>query len=251
MDEKLQKVLARRGLGSRRQLEKLIAEGRVSVNGKPAKLGDRVLETDRFQIDGRRVDFQADQSCRVLIYNKPEGEVSTRNDPEGRPTVFDGLPRIGGGRWISVGRLDINTSGLLLFTNSGDLANRLSHPSSEIEREYRVRLFGEIDAAMIDRLKAGVELDDGLAKFLDVRLDEAYSGANRWAMVTLAEGRNREVRRLWESQNIQVSRLKRTRFGPISLSNRLRRGQFEDASAEQIKALWQCVGGEPETPEIS
>lgn len=251
MDEKLQKVLARRGLGSRRQIEKLIAEGRVSVNGKPAKLGDRVVETDRFQIDGRRVDFQADQTCRVLIYNKPEGEVSTRQDPDGRATVFDELPRIGGGRWISVGRLDINTSGLLLFTNSGDLANRLSHPSSEIEREYRVRLFGEIDAKMIERLKSGVELDDGLAKFLEVRLDETYSGANRWATVTLAEGRNREVRRLWESQNIQVSRLKRTRFGPISLSNRLRRGQFEDASAEQIKALWQCVGGEPETTESS
>lgn len=251
MDEKLQKVLARRGLGSRRQIEKLIAEGRVSVNGKPAKLGDRVVETDRFQIDGRRVDFQADQTCRVLIYNKPEGEVSTRQDPDGRATVFDELPRIGGGRWISVGRLDINTSGLLLFTNSGDLANRLSHPSSEIEREYRVRLFGEIDAKMIERLKSGVELDDGLAKFLEVRLDETYSGANRWATVTLAEGRNREVRRLWESQNIQVSRLKRTRFGPISLSNRLRRGQFEDASAGQIKALWQCVGGEPENTESS
>jgi 23S rRNA pseudouridine2605 synthase len=251
VDEKLQKVLARRGLGSRRQLEKLIAEGRVKVNGEIAKLGDRVEETDRFQIDGRRIDFEANQKCRVLIYNKPDGEVSTRQDPEGRPTVFDALPRLGGGRWISVGRLDMNTSGLLLFTNSGDLAHQLSHPSNAIEREYRVRLFGEVDVKMIDRLKEGVELEDGLARFLDVQLDEAFSGANRWATVTLAEGRNREVRRLWESQNIQVSRLKRTRFGPISLSSKLRRGQLIDADADQIKALWRCVGGEPEQVETT
>ena len=251
MDEKLQKVLARRGLGSRRQLEKLIAEGRVKVNGEIAKLGDRVEETDRFQIDGRRIDFEANQKCRVLIYNKPDGEVSTRQDPEGRPTVFDALPRLGGGRWISVGRLDMNTSGLLLFTNSGDLAHQLSHPSNAIEREYRVRLFGEVDVKMIDRLKEGVELEDGVARFLDVQLDEAFSGANRWATVTLAEGRNREVRRLWESQNIQVSRLKRTRFGPISLSSKLRRGQLIDADADQIKALWRCVGGEPEQVETT
>ena len=241
MDEKLQKVLARRGLGSRRQLEKLIEAGRVSVNGKVASLGDRVRESDRFEIDGRLVDFPAHTDTRVLIYNKPEGEVSTRHDPEGRPTVFDALPRIGGGRWISVGRLDINTSGLLLFTNNGELANKLSHPSNAIEREYRVRLFGEIDARMIDRLKRGVELEDGMASFLDVQLDEVYSGANRWATVTLAEGRNREVRRLWESQHIQVSRLKRTRFGPISLSSQLRRGQVVEANADQIKALWRCV----------
>jgi 23S rRNA pseudouridine2605 synthase len=240
-NEKLQKVLARRGLGSRRQIEKLIAEGRVRVNGLVAQLGDRVVDSDRFQIDGRKVDFRSDLKCRVLIYNKPDGEISTRHDPEGRPTVFDNLPKIGGGRWISVGRLDVNTSGLLLFTNSGELAHKLSHPSSELEREYRVRLFGEVDTKMIDRLKAGVELEDGPAKFLDVQLDGAFSGSNRWATVTLAEGRNREVRRLWESENIQVSRLKRTRFGPITLSDRLRRGQLVDATAEQVKALWGCV----------
>ncbi len=245
MSEKLQKVLARRGLGSRRQIERLIAEGRVKVNGLVAQLGDRVEETDRFEMDGRRIDFAARTSCRVLIYNKPEGEVSTRSDPDGRPTVFDQLPRLAGGRWISIGRLDINTSGLLLFTNSGDLAHRLSHPSSAIEREYRVRLFGEIDARMIERLKQGVELEDGPARFLDVQLDEAFSGVNRWASVTLEEGRNREVRRLWESQQVQVSRLKRTRFGPIVLSGRLRRGQYLEADADQIRALWRCVGGEP------
>ena len=245
MSEKLQKVLARRGLGSRRQLERLIAEGRVKVNGEVARLGDRVEETDRFEVDGRRIDFDASTDCRVLIYNKPDGEVSTRSDPEGRPTVFDALPRLGGGRWISVGRLDINTSGLLLFTNNGELAHRLSHPSNAIEREYRVRLFGEVDARMIERLKQGVELEDGPARFLEVQLDEAYSGANRWATVTLSEGRNREVRRLWESQNIQVSRLKRTRFGPIVLSGSLRRGQWMEADADQIRALWRCVGAEP------
>ncbi len=244
-DEKLQKVLARRGLGSRRQMEALIAAGKVKVNGKIAKLGDRVQESDRFEIDGRRVDFDADKTCRVLIYNKPEGEVSTRHDPEGRPTVFDHLPPLAGGRWISVGRLDINTTGLRLFTNHRALAHKLSHPSAEIEREYRVRLFGESDSETIDRLKRGVELEDGMARFLDVHLDEEYSGVNRWATVTLAEGRNREVRRLWESQHIQVSRLKRTRFGPIVLSHKVRRGQWIEASPEQVKALWRCVEKEP------
>ncbi len=242
--EKLQKVLARLGLGSRRQLEGLIAQGRVKVNGQVAKLGDRVLESDRFEVDGRRINFSARRNCRVLIYNKPEGEVSTRHDPDGRPTVFDQLPPLAGGRWISVGRLDINTSGLLLFTSDGELAHQLSHPSNAIEREYRVRLFGEVTIEMIERLKAGVELEDGMARFMDIRLDEEYSGSNRWATVTLAEGRNREVRRLWESQNIQVSRLKRTRFGPVMLSHRLRQGQWTEASQEQIDALRHCVQSE-------
>ena len=198
--EKLQKVLARAGQGSRREIEAMIAENRVSVDGKMATLGDRidVHSGVKVRIDGRIINLQQAQKevCRVLMYYKPEGELCTRSDPEGRPTVFDRLPRLNGARWIAVGRLDINTSGLLLFTTDGELANRLMHPSREVEREYSVRVFGQVDDAMLARLRKGVQLEDGPANFKEIKFAGGV-GVNQWYDVTLMEGRNREVRRLW------------------------------------------------------
>lgn len=237
--EKLQKVLARAGLGSRRQLEQWITESRVSVNGKTAKLGDRVTTKDKILVDGHPLAPHALESkkTRVLLYHKPEGEICTRSDPEKRPTVFDHLPVLRNGRWISVGRLDINSSGLLLFTNDGELANRLMHPSANIEREYAVRVFGDVDAAMLRRLKKGVELDDGLAKFLSIT-DKGGEGRNHWYHVVITEGRNREVRRLWESQaGIKVSRLTRVRFGKIILPPQLRSGKYVEFEPEEVMEL--------------
>lgn len=238
-DEKLQKVLARAGLGSRRELEKVITAGRVTVNGRPAKLGDRVRGDEQIALDGRllkSLDLEA-PATRVLMVNKAEGVICTTSDPEGRPTVFEGLPKLYHQRWVAVGRLDINTSGLLLLTNDGELANRLMHPSGEIEREYRVRLYGDLDEAKIDRLLKGVELADGVARFSDITIDERSSGKNIWATVTLCEGRNREVRRLWESQDMQVSRLKRVRYGPILLPSRIKRGQWGECNANEVAVL--------------
>ena len=208
-DEKLQKVLAAQGLGSRRVMERWIEAGRVKVNGKRATLGDRVTRDDKVVVDGKPIDIAqaAKRRRRVLAYNKPEGEVTTRSDPEGRPTVFDRLPSLHNERWVVVGRLDINTSGLLLFTNDGELANKLMHPSTEVEREYACRILGEVDEAMLRRLQQGVLLDDGMASFASIR-EQGGRGANRWYTVTIREGRNREVRRLWESQDVTVSRLK-------------------------------------------
>ena len=207
MSEKLQKILATAGLGSRRELEKWISNGRVSVNGSIAKLGDRALSSDRISVDGRPIKINSDNSPRVLMYNKPEGQVSTSSDPEGRPTVFDQLPKLSVGRWIAVGRLDINTSGLLLFTTHGELANRLMHPSYEVKREYMVRIHGEVDEVMILRLTEGVILEDGVSSFQTVKAQHARTSgdqerlsSNRWFRVILAEGKTREVRRLWESQ---------------------------------------------------
>ena len=220
MSEKLQKVLARVGLGSRRYMEEVIAAGRVSINGQIAKVGERIEPGDELRIDGRKVQFQVEDEIRrrVILYYKPEGEICSRNDPENRPTVFEQLPTINNDRWVMVGRLDINSTGLLLFTNDGELANRLMHPSNEIEREYAVRVMGEVTPQIRSNMLKGVELDDGPAKF------ESFSeiggdGINRWYQVVVKEGRNREVRRIFETQSLKVSRLLRTRYGAVMDKN--------------------------------
>lgn len=242
-DEKLQKVLARSGLGSRREMERWIEAGRISVNGQVATLGDRISKRDEVEVDGRasKMVFDNDSERRVLIYNKPLGEVSTRHDPEGRATVFDHLPPLKQGRWIAVGRLDINTSGLLLFTTDGELANNLMHPSANIDREYAVRILGDVDDAMIERLKAGVLLDDGMARFTDVQYFDG-EGANKWYHVVVMEGRNREVRRLWESQGVQVSRLKRVRYGPFFMPSEVKAGTWKELSQKEINMLSNMLG---------
>lgn len=241
MSEKLQKMLAAAGYGSRRELERWISDGRISVNGKEAKLGDRASLEDTIMVDGKRARLATEeQRIRVLLYNKPEGEVCTQSDPEGRKTVFTSLPKLTGERWIAVGRLDINTTGLLLFTNNGDLANKLMHPSSEIDREYLVRVHGAVDDDMLKRLREGVLLEDGPAKFSDVVPGERV-GTNGWYTVALMEGRNREVRRLWESQNVEVNRLKRVRFGPIFLPSYARRGQWVELDEKPLNDLLASV----------
>ncbi|MFQ3206998.1 MAG: 23S rRNA pseudouridine2605 synthase [Glaciecola sp.] len=241
--EKLQKALANNGVGSRREMERWIQEGRVSVNGKMATLGDRVAVTDQIRVDGHLIARSVEKStCRILMYNKPEGELCSRNDPEGRATVFERLPKIIADRWIAVGRLDINTSGLLLFTNDGELANRLMHPRHEIEREYAVRIFGDVTPQMLRVLQKGVELDDGMAKFTHIHVrptdDESQ---NQWFNVTLSEGRNREVRRLWESQGVQVSRLMRVRYGNLELQKRLPQGAWIELDLVRVNELRKMV----------
>jgi len=240
---RLHKALADLGLGSRREIEGWIEAGRVTVNGRPAVLGQRVARGDRIVVDGRPVRLPEAQpaAIRVIVYNKPEGEICSRRDPEGRPTVFAALPRLRDGRWIIVGRLDLNTTGLLLATDSGELANRLMHPGSSIEREYLVRVLGEVDPALLARLRAGVLLDDGMAAFDDIRELEG-EGSNRWFTVVLREGRNREVRRLWESQGCKVSRLKRVRFGTVALGPRDRRGTCRELDEAEVRALCASVG---------
>lgn len=246
--EKLQKLLAQVGIGSRREMEKVIASGRVTVNGKTAKLGDRVFTRDKVTLDGRPVTLnESDTGTRVLIYNKPEGEICSRKDPEGRRTVFERLPRISNGRWIAIGRLDFNTSGLMLFTTDGELANKLMHPSSNIDREYLCRVLGRTDEAMFERLREGVMLDDGVAKFTDI-VDGGGEGANHWYYVALLEGRNREVRRLWESQDVQVSRLKRVRFGSVFLPSKLRQGQWEEMNSKEMTELYKMVALDAPVP---
>ncbi len=239
--EKLQKVLARAGLGSRREIETWIAAGRISVNKQPAKLGDRVSAEDEIRLDGKRLRLAPAPSPRalpeVLVYHKPVGEVCSRKDTEGRPTVFSRLPRPrDGGRWVAVGRLDLNTSGLLLFTTDGELANRLMHPAQQVEREYAVRILGEVDQAMRQRLLRGVELEDGPARFQAIQ-DAGGRGANHWYHVILHEGRQREVRRLWESQGVKVSRLIRVGYGPIQLPPGLKTGHFQRPPPPAIRAL--------------
>ena len=310
MSEKLQKVLARAGHGSRREIESIIEAGRVSVDGKIAKLGDRVEVTPglKIRIDGHLISVResAEQICRVLAYYKPEGELCTRNDPEGRPTVFDRLPKLRGARWIAVGRLDVNTCGLLLFTTDGELANRLMHPSREVEREYAVRVFGQVDDAKLRDLSRGVQLEDGPAAFKTIKfsggeginqwynvtltegpsrevereyavrvfgqVDDAKlrdlsrgvqledgpaafktikfsggEGINQWYNVTLTEGRNREVRRLWEAVGVQVSRLIRVRYGDIPLPKGLPRGGWTELDLAQTNYLRELVELPPET----
>lgn len=241
--EKLQKVLARAGLGSRREMETWITEGRIRVNRRTAQLGDRVSEEDDIQVNGRRLSEQRRQIRlpRIICYHKPAGEVCTRQDPEGRPTVFRSLPRLSTGRWINIGRLDVNTSGLLLFTTDGELANRLMHPSYGLEREYAVRVLGTVSEDMLQRLLKGVELEDGEARFESI-VEAGGEGANHWYHVVLKEGRKREVRRLWESQGIQVSRLIRIRFGNISLPPTLRTGRTQGLTVSEVKGIMQEVG---------
>lgn len=240
--ERLQKLLANAGEGSRRALEKRIAEGAVRVNGTVAQLGDTATLNDDVRIGGAQYRVVAKPAfARSIVYNKPLGEITTRHDPQGRPTVFDRLPTVKGGRWVAVGRLDINTTGLLLLTTDGELANAMMHPSSQVDREYACRVFGEVDAAMIERLKAGVELEDGPAQFGDV-VDSGGDGENHWYHVTLMEGRNREVRRLWASQGVRVSRLKRVRYGAVFLPHRLRMGEWSELSPEDHQILREDVG---------
>lgn len=253
MSEKLQKLLANAGLGSRREIEGWISAGRVSVNGQTAKLGDRANATDDLRLDGHLISRHklVRRKLKVLMYHKPVGEVCSRNDPEGRKTVFESIPRLNDGRWISVGRLDITTTGLLLFTNDGELANRLMHPSVEIEREYAVRVLGEVSEATLKQLTDGIELEDGPAKF--ERLSQGGGeGANHWYHVVIKEGRNREVRRMWESQGVTVSRLTRVRFGPLGLDRRLPLGGFRDLDAQELKLLCAAADYQPEqTPRFS
>ncbi|QBM16819.1 ribosomal large subunit pseudouridine synthase B [Marinobacter sp. JH2] len=240
--ERIQKLLARAGVGSRREIEGWMDSGRLLVNGQPSVPGQKATIEDTFELDGKKLDVASAGQVvrRVLIYNKPEGEVTTRKDPEGRPTVFDRLPRLKDQRWISIGRLDLNTTGLVLFTTDGELANRLMHPSRQIDREYAVRVFGEVDAAMIQRLLQGVLLEDGIAQFSDIS-EAGGSGMNKWFHVTLLEGRNREVRRLWESQGVRVSRLKRVRYGPIFLPSRLSLGKWEELDQKAVDLLSRTV----------
>ena len=243
MKERLQKILARAGLGSRREIEDWIRAGRVAVNGRTARLGDQAGPRDRITIDGRPVRLQPAER-RVILYHKPAGEVCTRRDPEGRPTVFRNLPRVKGGRWIAVGRLDLNTSGLMLFTTDGELANRLMHPSREIEREYAVRVLGQVPAEILDALQRGVQLEDGPARFESIT-DAGGEGANHWYHVVLKEGRYREVRRLWEAAGVTVSRLIRIRFGPVRLPRNLRTGHWRELGGRELDALLAAAGLAP------
>lgn len=243
MQERLQKMLARTGLGSRRHMEELIRNGRVQVDGKTAELGQKVSGQERIVVDGKPVQLKTAETAvaEVLLYHKPVGEICSRDDPEGRKSVFSSLPKPHSGRWISVGRLDINTAGLLLFTTDGELAHRLMHPSQEIEREYAVRLLGKVDMATLERLIKGVQLEDGLARFTAIE-DAGGSGANHWYHVIIKEGRNREVRRLWESQGLTVSRLSRVRYGPVILERGLRPGKSRPLSSKEKQQLYKAVG---------
>ncbi len=242
MSEKLQKVLARAGLGSRRTMEQWIEAGRVTVNGEVARLGKRVTPDDTIRVDGRRLTAEqtAPRRIRVLAYHKPVGEICSRGDPEGRPTLFEHLPRLRTGRWITIGRLDLNTSGLLLITNDGELANRLMHPSSGIEREYAMRIRGEVEDEILQRLRKGVELEDGPARF-ERLWDAGGSGVNHWYHGILKEGRNREVRRLWESQGLTVSRLIRVRYGPVTLRRGLPPGRWDELEEPEVNELLRRV----------
>lgn len=235
--EKLQKALADAGLGSRRDMEALIAFGVVTVNGQTATVGDRVTATDMIRVEGRLVrrTMAASSTPRVLMYHKMAGEIVSRDDPEGRPSVFARLPRVSGARWVAVGRLDFNTEGLLLFTTSGALANRLMHPRYEIDREYAVRVIGELEAEQMLQLQQGIELEDGMAKF-DKLEDQGGTGMNHWYLVQIREGRNREVRRMFEAVGMTVSRLIRVRYGAVSLPKTLPRGKRMELTPEEVRA---------------
>ena len=238
MKQRIHKVLADHGHGSRRGIEQLIKKNKVEVNGKIAKIGQLVSEKDSFKIEGKNIVLsrKGNKDIRILMYNKKVGEVSTRHDPENRPTVFDNLPRLNSERWVSVGRLDVSTSGLMLFTNKGELANKLMHPSSVIEREYVARIHGLVTEKILQNLINGVKLEDGLARFTDVQ--EGKKGkTNQWFAMVIMEGRTREVRRLWESQDLQVSRLKRVRYGDLFLPANLKQGSYKELSKSEVKVI--------------
>jgi len=252
LDERLHKVLANAGLGSRRLLEQRIEAGEVLVNGVAAGIGLSVRAGDRVEMDGKRFVVVGDNAehAQMLAYNKPEGVVATRDDPEGRPTMFEQLPLLKGARWVAVGRLDINTTGLLLLTTDGDLANSLMHPRSEIEREYICRVHGEVPDEVLEKLKRGVELEDGPAHFDDIGVI-SRGGSHSWFRVVIREGRNREVRRMWESQGLMVSRLKRIRYGNVELPRGLLKGNSETLDADRVKALRTLVGAAEPEPTLT
>jgi len=242
MAERIQKMLARAGYGSRREIERWMQQGDILVNGKKPEPGTKITEKDQIILRGQRLRLESKLNAtpKVLMYHKRSGEVSTTKDPEGRPTVFDRLPKLPSGRWIQIGRLDFNTDGLLLFTNDGELANRLMHPSWEIEREYAVRVLGEVSDDMLLKLKSGVELEDGVASFTRIQF-AGGEGANQWYHVVLKEGRTREVRRLWEVFELKVSRLIRIRYGTVSLPRYLARGRYEELEFKQMRSLYESV----------
>jgi 23S rRNA pseudouridine2605 synthase len=243
-------VLARAGLGSRRAIEARMKAGEIRVDGDRAAPGTTVREGSLVEMDGRRWRISgAAGEPRTLVYNKPEGEVTTRSDPDGRPTVFDRLPALDRGRWIAVGRLDLNTAGLLLLTTDGELANRMMHPSGQVDREYLCRVRGAVDDEQLERLRQGVELDDGPARFTDIVPGEV-TGSHSWYTVALMEGRHREVRRLWEAVGARVARLKRVRFGPVFLPPDVRSGQYKELSAADHRVLREDVGLSPSRREL-
>jgi 23S rRNA pseudouridine2605 synthase len=249
--EKLHKVLARAGLGSRLAMEQLIAGGHLTVNGKSASIGLRVGPQDTVRLDGKVLKLKfADETPRILLYHKPEGEIVSHDDPQARPTVFDKLPKLKGAKWTVVGRLDLNSCGLMVFSTSGDLANRLAHPRFEIEREYAVRVMGELTPEQKEQLLQGVELEDGPAKFASIE-ERGGEGANRWYNVVLSEGRNREVRRMFETLGLMVSRLMRVRYGMISLPPRLKRGQWLEMEPKQVAQVLNWLGFKPAAAEQS
>tara|TARA_B100000214_G_scaffold137038_1_gene97717 strand:+ start:220 stop:957 length:738 start_codon:yes stop_codon:yes gene_type:complete len=235
---RIHKILADHGIGSRRGIESLIKQRKVKVNGELATLGQLVSEHDIFEVEGRtvRLSKKDPSKKRILMYNKKVGEISSRNDPDHKKTIFDSLPKLKSGRWVSVGRLDINTSGLILFTNDGSLANQLMHPSSNIEREYIARVHGQVTDQILNNLMKGVKLEDGFAKFTDVQ-GGRKGNTNQWFAMVIMEGRTREVRRLWESQGLEISRLKRVRYGSLFLPANLKQGAFKELSKSEISAL--------------
>lgn len=248
VSQKLQKVLAQAGLGSRRDMEGWIEEGRVTVNGKVAGIGTRVGPDDLVKVGRRIVRWTAvEQLPRVLLYHKPEGEIVSRDDPEGRTSVFSALPRLRGAKWLAVGRLDYNTCGLLIFTTSGDIANRISHPRFEVEREYAVRIMGQLTPEQMLRLKTGIKLADGVARCESIA-DEGGEGANHWYRLVLKEGRNRIVRRMFEALGMTVSRLMRVRFGNIALPARLKRGQCLELTPQETQRVLQWLQPQPVAP---
>tara|TARA_R110000787_G_scaffold159314_2_gene273089 strand:+ start:4096 stop:4950 length:855 start_codon:yes stop_codon:yes gene_type:complete len=252
MSQRIQKALATAGVASRRAIEDWIEEGRITVNGRPAEIGQSVSHDDKIRVDGRLIAMsRAKPAPRVILFRKKTGELVTRDDPEGRRTVFRKLPELESGRWIAVGRLDINTSGLLLMTTDGELARRLTHPSFEVTRVYAVRVLGEVTAEIRQQLLKGVKLEDGVAKCEALRLaeppeaDDGEVAANRWYEITMREGRNRVVRRLFEAVDLQVSRLIRIAYGPVQLGRGIKAGSYREATAEELSGLLRAVGMEP------
>jgi 23S rRNA pseudouridine2605 synthase len=254
MKQRIQKALSQQGLGSRRQIEAWIGEGKITLNGEPAKIGDTVQPGDRIMFNGRKILIReaSQQLPKIIAYNKPEGEVCTRDDPQGRPNIFQKLPKLKQGRWIMVGRLDINTSGLILLTDNGELANRLMHPSYQMEREYLVRTRGPASDEMLHQLTHGVQLEDGEARFEEVvDMDTTATGSHHWYAVLILEGRKREVRRMWEAVGMQVSRLKRVRYGPVALGKSHRLGRTRELTEKQVIELCDMVGLEYDLPTAS